>query len=966
MGVSRIQASILFSIFSLLSPLHAAIPNKALSVVVEDKNPLRVLTPSLKGVKTRKLILNNNVKVILKSDSQARGSSAALAVNAGSWHDDPRYPGIAHFCEHMLFMGSKKYPDENGFWQYVQDNGGTINAYTATDRTVYMFSIDNDKLETSVDMFARFFIDPLFSENAISRELLAVNQEHQKNIEHDGWRSWFIFKQEGNQNHANRKFSTGTEDTLKVIGRENLEKWYKKHYKSSGMHLVVYSNKDLDTLQTMIEKSFSEIENAKDAIPSIAYAKITSPGQEGHITYIEPVKDIKELSISWEIPPAYANDMDKKTYSLISYAISHHMKGGLYAHLKEEGLIEELSSDCDRIGKDHLILTVSMNLTAEGMQKRDHILYTFFSALNKLKKGNIPAHIYNDMEAVLSTSYRWQSRKDPFAMTRSIAHNMVDEDLETFPYKTSMINDFDQKSSRDLLGFLSPYNALISVTGNSEDTHRTANKKEQWLGAKYSVSKINDDVLTAWETAPPHSDIILPNPNPYISKHQKLLREEVKESIDSPQLIASDDTGICYFWQDTHYLIPKTQIKMRIKSPEINTDKKSLCLNDLYSSFLEHHMASLISEGGFAGIYTNIYSGELGLNISVDGYHDKIGSYMMSFLSGLTTSYPTKEAFLLVKEEMLSSCTSATKNLPYVQGMALLKSLTSNAYLDTAVKRKTIEAITYEDFQSFHKNVLEENFTQVFISGNIDKENALLHFSEIKNTMSSKGSIAHTSNIAEYTPFYTENPTPKKVLLETNMGGNSAILAIDQGPFTFDSYASDAVLSTVLKEAFFTELRSKQQTGYIAGSFTSVVQGQMLQYFLVQSTTHYPEELLARYELFLEDFSKTMEKNVSKERFDMVKKSLITKLKTPTENLSTYSAINFEYAFTYNGDFDRNKKKIAALEKLDYQTFIKNSKLYISRENKKRLAILVEGNKVDSKSFGYTETSAKELSNLRR
>eukprot|EP00434_Breviolum_minutum_P034884 symbB.v1.2.030880.t1/scaffold3459.1/size56318/3 len=61
----------------------------------------------------------------------------AMAVRAGSY-DDPRdLPGLAHFCEHMLFLGTKKYPEPSGFDQFMTKYGGSNNAYTSSEATVY-------------------------------------------------------------------------------------------------------------------------------------------------------------------------------------------------------------------------------------------------------------------------------------------------------------------------------------------------------------------------------------------------------------------------------------------------------------------------------------------------------------------------------------------------------------------------------------------------------------------------------------------------------------------------------------------------------------------------------------------------------------------------------------------------------------------------------------------------------------
>ena len=115
-------------------------------------------------------------------------SAAALVVKAGSFHEPPECHGLAHFCEHMLFMGSKKYPDENHFSSFVSCHGGATNACTDDEYTKYIFSIKADKLHEGLDIWAQFFIDPIMGENAVDRELCAVNSEFEMSSKHDGTR----------------------------------------------------------------------------------------------------------------------------------------------------------------------------------------------------------------------------------------------------------------------------------------------------------------------------------------------------------------------------------------------------------------------------------------------------------------------------------------------------------------------------------------------------------------------------------------------------------------------------------------------------------------------------------------------------------------------------------------------------------------------------------------------------------
>ena len=115
--------------------------------------------------------LDNNVKFININDKELDKSIVVVSVNIGSLHEPHEFQGLAHFLEHMLFLGSKKYPGEDSFENFLNQNGGYSNAYTDTFETVYYFSVLNKELETAIDMFSRFFIDPLFDQDSVNREI---------------------------------------------------------------------------------------------------------------------------------------------------------------------------------------------------------------------------------------------------------------------------------------------------------------------------------------------------------------------------------------------------------------------------------------------------------------------------------------------------------------------------------------------------------------------------------------------------------------------------------------------------------------------------------------------------------------------------------------------------------------------------------------------------------------------------
>lgn len=154
----------------------------------------------------RGLQLSNGLKVLLISDPSTDKSAAAMTVDVGHMSDPDNVPGLAHFCEHMLFLGTKKYPNENAYSTYLTENGGTSNASTYADNTKYYFDVAHDKLDGALDRFAQFFIAPLFTDSATDREINAVNSEHEKNLAIDVWRIRQVNKALADQTHPFSKF----------------------------------------------------------------------------------------------------------------------------------------------------------------------------------------------------------------------------------------------------------------------------------------------------------------------------------------------------------------------------------------------------------------------------------------------------------------------------------------------------------------------------------------------------------------------------------------------------------------------------------------------------------------------------------------------------------------------------------------------------------------------------------------
>jgi insulysin len=239
--------------------------------------------------------------------------------------------------------------------QYIGDNGGKVNAFTASDRTVYMFSVNNEAFEGALDRFSHFFIDPLFSTSSINRELHAVDQEHAKNIQNDMWREYMIFKETGNKDHPNAKFSTGNAQTLSGIPQSALKDWYASHYSADQMNLVLISPLPMSTLKELASEKFSKVQR-RAVDNALCDLPMFSEEQKGHVIYIKPVKDLKIASIVWELPKDFSSVDEKWTADLVAFVLNQEGDHSLIKELKKEKIAEGLRAYCDRYSHDNVLL----------------------------------------------------------------------------------------------------------------------------------------------------------------------------------------------------------------------------------------------------------------------------------------------------------------------------------------------------------------------------------------------------------------------------------------------------------------------------------------------------------------------------------------------------------------------------------------------------------------------------------
>ena len=292
-------------------------------------------TPIADTKQYRKITLDNGIKVIVVSSPDAEKAAAAVSVQVGSYHDPKDTPGLAHFLEHMLFMGTKDYPDEDAYEKFLSEHNGNYNAYTADTRTVYYFDVQWDALKEILPLFSGFFTAPLMMESGVSREKNAVNSEHEKNLQSDNWRINHLMGHLANPDHPISKFGIGNLATLdKPDIRERLLKFYNTYYSSDRMCLSIVGRESLEELESLANDYFSNVPR-KENVPRLE--PTVKPYLDTKKCYlVKTIQDVCEIDITWFLRN-YQKDYKCNPSRYASAVIGYEGKGSLLACLKPYG-----------------------------------------------------------------------------------------------------------------------------------------------------------------------------------------------------------------------------------------------------------------------------------------------------------------------------------------------------------------------------------------------------------------------------------------------------------------------------------------------------------------------------------------------------------------------------------------------------------------------------------------------------
>ena len=380
-------------------------------------------------------VLKNGMKVIVIENKRAPVIAQMVWYNFGSGIEETGKSGLAHFMEHLMFKGTRKFPD-NYYSNYISKIGGSENAFTSYDYTAYYQIFPKSELKKMMKMEADRMTNLTLTKENVEIEKQVILEERFQRIESDpsskldeSMRS-ILFP-----NHYYGRPIIGWRHEIEELRYEDVLSFYKENYKPNNAILVLSGDVDLEKAKKLSKKYYGKIRKGKSK-PKL---KVTDPDlntnifvKMKHSTVKQPIwkKFYRTISYKSDVNNSIALDMgfkmvasgtssllyqnlveEKKIFSVVGGYFQGLTKGEgnvyLYAISKEK----KSSYEIDKIIMNEFMEIIKEKLTPKRfeIEKKKY----FFDTIYKKDGVLNPAQIYGEALTVglsLDDIKKWQER----------------------------------------------------------------------------------------------------------------------------------------------------------------------------------------------------------------------------------------------------------------------------------------------------------------------------------------------------------------------------------------------------------------------------------------------------------------------------------------------------------------------------------------------------------------------------
>tara|TARA_R110002049_G_scaffold25549_9_gene89570 strand:- start:5037 stop:7901 length:2865 start_codon:yes stop_codon:yes gene_type:complete len=856
----------------------------------------------------RLVTLPNELEVLLISAPDSPKAAASLAVMVGSGDNPPGRGGLVHFLEHMLFLGTDKYPDAAEYEEYITEHGGARNAYTSFDHTNYFFDVNAEHLPEALDRFAQFFIAPRFDAGYVDREKQAVEAEYQMGLKSDSRRNLDVLQEVMNPEHPYSQFSVGSLDTLADREgssiRDELIRFYDDYYSANIMRLAVLGNESLDELEALVTPMFSAVPNKE-----FSHTEIEEPlfaeGVLPRLVKVQPLATLKELEVAFPIPD-YRDDYHTKPVSYVGNLVGHEGEGSLLSLLKAEGLAESLAAGGALAWRGGSLFSVNITLTEKGVAEHDRVLQLVFAYLDMLREKGPQNWLYDEQARLAELSFRFREPGNPSSYVTALANGMhyyAPRDVLRGPY---VMNDYDQAVLTELMGHLRPDNALVMLSDADVDTDSVS----RHYAVPYSQRPLDASVITAGADDSAATELHLPAPNEFIAEDVSLVSLPTPVP-DVPTVGFESGRQKIWYMPDEEFRVPRGAIYIKFRSNALGHSARQAALAGLYTAVLTDAVNEFSYPARLAGLQFGFYQQARGIDLRLSGYNDRQLVLLDQLLDEIQTPSFDEKRFENIRLNLVRALQNSVAKRPSTQVMEDLGEALRHGEWGEEAMIAVLEEVNLQDLLDFAAQFWREASAEALVYGNYEKATTVRLADMLTRTLGDEP-------VAEVMPAkVVKLAAGESLQYAVEVPHDDSVLAwyLQGAGNTWEDRAATALTAQIMKSGFFQQLRTEQQLGYVVAAFNWPQRDVPGLVMLVQS----PRKDAADVDAAMQAFMAGLAPNLSDAQFKRHRAALVSEILRPDKNLHERAQFYWSSIARGRYEFDGRETLAATVEGLSLE-----------------------------------------------
>ncbi|KAJ1845482.1 metalloprotease, partial [Coemansia sp. RSA 2708] len=806
---------------------------------------------------------------------------------------------------------------------YLSAHGGYSNAYTDLEDTCYFFEVTYDALEGALDRFSQFFIDPLFTADCTDREVRAVDSEHKKNIQNDMWRQYQLEKELSSADHPFSMFATGNYDTLSgaarrlgVDLRERLLDFHAKYYSADIMRLVIVGRDSLDQLTEWAVAKFSAILSKGLTKPLFKGHPLTT-SEMGKLIRLRSIRQQRSLDMTFALPDVKPFHRSKPAQYLGSL-LGHEGRGSILSSLRKRGWATTVvagRSPTSAEGFD--MFKVTVNLTEPGMEHYADVVRMVFAYIQLLQAQPPQRWFHDELQRISEIEYRFMEKYETVTLASNLASAMQNRYLppDCMLSDGVRLSGFDEELLMWVQSFLNPDNVRIVLAARDQEVE--LDRTEKHYDISYRLDAIPEQLMRDIHGKLEFEELHLPEPNRFIPDNLEVKNQRRGVApAEAPTLLKRAEGLELWFKQDDRFFLPRGNVRLMLETPRVYESPLSSVLSQLFMMVLKDRLTEVTYDAEIAGLWFDISDTMEGVVVHIDGFNDKLLQLLRILLETLRSFRVEETQFAVYSRELKKKLDNARHAEPYAHVQTNAGFLNQTMMWRFTDKLATFELVTQERLQRFVDSLFEQTRVRMMVMGNFSEGEALAAADMVAALMASQALPEYARRVQRallHAPgvyvHHARMPEEGNVNSCVDVSIYTGETADRRGRVLLD------LVSLVIQEPFFDQLRTKEQLGYITYSTDRKCNGGLMALRLLVQSESSPTYVRMRIERFLRGFRGQLAE-MTQTRFESYANSHRVALEEKLKNLYDESGRLWRHVGSGYYEFDKIATDIAVLQTL--------------------------------------------------